>query len=241
MQFNVDASKLKLAATCKAVDDIRYYLNGVLIEPRAEGGVYMVGTDGHRMMVVIDESGSIDQARIIRVEKDTLKRIPKIGYDNPTMRAVAASVANGQTLCLIGADEDTVHIQTEGLEIDGTFPNWRKASQVKQNAMAKHTGVFNFRLLADVKKAFSKDIYFLAIELYAADQDMAIAVRFCNYEFAQMVVMPMRDDSDKAKWMDLWTKPSALYEKRNADIDLGLSTAFSAFASFAALEEACPV
>ena len=82
-----------------AANDIRYYLNGVLVTPRAEGGVYLVATDGHRLMAVIDESGSVDKERIIRFPKSFLAKLPKIGSSQETA-TVAGWVSMSRTQAL---------------------------------------------------------------------------------------------------------------------------------------------
>ena len=53
---------LLMAATFRAVHDIRYYLNGVHVMACRDGGVFVVGCDCHTMLVAYDTAGTIENA-----------------------------------------------------------------------------------------------------------------------------------------------------------------------------------
>ena len=70
-QNAVDASAIRarfslkhllMAAAFRAVNDIRYYLNGVHVMACRDGGVFVVGCDGHTMLVAYDAAGTIENA-----------------------------------------------------------------------------------------------------------------------------------------------------------------------------------
>lgn len=43
-------------------DEVRTYLRGVLIEPHETQGVYLVASDGHRMLMPMSASHTLDPA-----------------------------------------------------------------------------------------------------------------------------------------------------------------------------------
>lgn len=53
---------LLMAAAFRATNDIRYYLNGVHVMACRDGGVFVVGCDGHTMLVAYDAAGTIENA-----------------------------------------------------------------------------------------------------------------------------------------------------------------------------------
>ena len=62
------------AAACMymANKDVRYYLCGVAIQPHPEKGVYILGCNGHVLIVMHDEHGYVDQDRIISIADKTM-------------------------------------------------------------------------------------------------------------------------------------------------------------------------
>lgn len=51
---------LAAASLFVSKEETRYYLNGVLIEPAPQGGVFLVATDGHRLVCFHDPEGMTD-------------------------------------------------------------------------------------------------------------------------------------------------------------------------------------
>jgi hypothetical protein len=69
------AKHLPRAALFMATGDIRYYLNGIRIEPAPQGGVYIIGCDGHCLAIIHDKDGTItgSQGVILRVSPGLLQ------------------------------------------------------------------------------------------------------------------------------------------------------------------------
>lgn len=122
--FDVDANAFRLVALFQGTDETRYYLQGVYIEPHHEKGVFLVSTDGHRMLVAHDETGSCVEPVIVQLSKDALKACaPARGDKNP--RRVEA--ASRKSEAFVYADNaQKVGVATKW-EIEGTFPDWRRA------------------------------------------------------------------------------------------------------------------
>lgn len=55
----VSADLFRRTMMAQSTEETRYYLNGVRIEPCPEGGVLLIATDGHRLLVFRDADGFI--------------------------------------------------------------------------------------------------------------------------------------------------------------------------------------
>jgi hypothetical protein len=116
----------------------RYYLNGVCIEPAANGAV-CVSTDGHRLGACHDPDGLATEAVIVRLPNE-IKMPPKRGLlRSPWLVGIGTGAGKGHISVVepaAKADEDTALNAIERVEecsirighafIDGTFPEWRR-------------------------------------------------------------------------------------------------------------------
>lgn len=149
------ANAALIAAIAVSTEETRYYLNGVHVEPNRNGGVNLVATDGHRMMVVYDQHGFTSEPMIVRIPQRKLKERVKWGkdyqgminrmlvvrYDDTGSRMdvmdVPPKVVNpddpkGEMIPfdLMGEVEKIIsrHLIASETDvvIDGTFPDWRR-------------------------------------------------------------------------------------------------------------------
>lgn len=124
--FDVDASLFRVAAMFQSSEETRYYLNGVHIEPHHDEGVFLVATDGHRLLVAHDVSGKIEGGTaIVQLGKDQLKAC-KEGRGETASRRIVATDAK-QPLTII-ANDTPVAVQAKWI-IDGSFPDWKRVMQ----------------------------------------------------------------------------------------------------------------
>lgn len=77
MLARVNALAIKIVHPFMAQNDIRYYLNGVNIRPLEDDTVMIVATDGHRYVIVRDQSGYAEREMVVAVHKDGLKHAVK--------------------------------------------------------------------------------------------------------------------------------------------------------------------
>ncbi len=61
------ANAALMAAAFVSTEATRYYLNGVYVHPVETGGVNIVATDGHRMLIVHDKHGFASEGMIVRI------------------------------------------------------------------------------------------------------------------------------------------------------------------------------
>lgn len=127
--IEIPTAILKAALICASTEKVRYYLNGVYVDPKG----FLVSTDGHRLFC-----GKIDLA-------DTP------AFDGWILPREAIKCA------LTGYKADTITIAPDRVgdmscrPIDGMFPDWRR---VVPNAggLTGETGQFNPAYVADMGK-----------------------------------------------------------------------------------------
>lgn len=139
--FNIPMNLLRAAMIFGAQGDVRYYLNGVLIEPTPEGdAVFVVATDGHRMFIVrhaLDVTLPAHQRRPVILEREDLKAVSKLKSDSLCFVGIEgpksdAPTVRAQVATLIGLKkgrevvDEKVHLIRS---IDGRFPDWKTVLQ----------------------------------------------------------------------------------------------------------------
>lgn len=206
-KIRVSAGYLRLAATCMAVADIRYYLQGVLIEPRPQGGAFLVATNGHHLIAIIDPEGECSAPTIISPTKATLASCPKA---DPHSRGVAEArtiEVEGETALAISDNNGLLrHIQPRDVVIEGGyFPQWRRVlpafEKLKPGQPQCVNPIYRNAPLAAI--AHGK---FISIDGFQASDDVhaPLVQRLCRMDNVVHIIMPFRGDSAVTQWADLW-------------------------------------
>ncbi|KWN06338.1 hypothetical protein WT83_27020 [Burkholderia territorii] len=136
---------LKAALSHAAGRDIRYYLNGILVEFTQPGDIHLVATDGLRMFCGLifakdaKWTGTPQKGpfRII-IPSDVVKMAVK--GKTPSVVELASTPDGKFRL------GDMIFAP-----VDGTFPDWRRA--VPSSYLPQAPARFDFRLLADAQQA----------------------------------------------------------------------------------------
>lgn len=69
IEFDIKA--LAPVAMFKAETDIRYYLNGICVQPNKSGpGCFIIGCDGHRLAIWHDPAGTCSRQTILKASKE---------------------------------------------------------------------------------------------------------------------------------------------------------------------------
>ncbi|WP_312834455.1 hypothetical protein [Comamonas sp.] len=196
-----------------ATQDIRYYLNGIFLQPltaRQGSGVIGVATNGHILGLWHDQQGELDREVILHVTKPLLSALGKSDKGLPR----SLRVIDGRLACLT-AEDGEVYIQpnphtpiTGGRmpwEIEGKFPEFfRVVKRADKFADApgpvdpvdaRYLELLN-RSVVGASRAPN------GIELRQPAPNSEIYARFCAKDEAFAVVMPMRwGTSDVPKWL----------------------------------------
>ena len=191
----IEPGKLRAALSIACKDDIRYYLNGVLLERTAPhdgltvGDIHIVSTDGHRMFCGVlpeQECSQIGPWQMI-VPYNTIK----------------LALASKNKLLFLEALSDGRYA-LEGhifAPIDGKFPDWRR---VKPNtALPVVADVqFNWGYINDACNALrfwygsKKANYWLkVVSSTGVGTGSAIGCMLGSDMTACVIVMPLREDS----------------------------------------------
>lgn len=164
--IRVDAGLFRACLPFIGKEETRIYISGVLIEPHPKGGVILVATDGHRMLVVHDEAGEADHLAMIawRGGKGALKASAAhrrwIRVEGYTRHKTAGMFADGDASITItetaekaeaGVLERFVKEPNGASLVGGMSTMWRKVipTTIPRVAPAAFSGPY----LADFAKA----------------------------------------------------------------------------------------
>jgi DNA polymerase-3 subunit beta len=184
--IHITRNKLKAAALFSAKDDIRYYLNGILIESTPLQ-TRLCATDGHALFCAKDDAKGDNNGTFTGiVPTDTVKQILawKAPYKGAADLPVVITTAETEQRAEWAGNTAVFKL------IDGKFPEYAKVVPEKVSGDASY---FNPELLMRCKKAVEA----LGINKFGhfafkqGGDGSAIAV-FSSECFA--VVMPMRGD-----------------------------------------------
>ena len=176
--MQIPTTHLKAALLFAAKKDVRYYLNGVLIE-WSNDNVSIVATDGHRLFAAtcpIDES--VEPGSVI-ISYDDVKRA-LTGYKAECIEFTP----NGEHL-LHTATLGSVAFQP----MDGTYPDWRRVVPAEISGEAAQ---FDPRYVGDLAKA-AKALGVKDGQAHIYHNGMSGAlVTFGGREDCCAILMPMR-------------------------------------------------
>lgn len=126
MKLNLTARLVAAVAQFKATNDIRYYLNGVYVEPIPTGGAMIVATNGHALCIWRDLSGEVERPVILRISAKL--QAACAGAETKRLQIIDDRLVVTDKL---GAE---THVQPHEFnkekpgswEVHGKFPDWRK-------------------------------------------------------------------------------------------------------------------
>lgn len=143
VSLTVNRNSLRAALLFSAVSDVRYYLNGVMIEAR-KASTFIVATDGRR-------AGVFKSATIAdNLPADGLEIIVPVAL----VKSVKSFKALPDITVLYDTETRTVTIQdVDGAQsakaVDGKFPDWRRIVPAQTTGDAAQ---FDPELIADLAK-----------------------------------------------------------------------------------------
>src|SRR5690606_8374913 len=139
----IDASLVARALPFRAYNDVRYYLNGVLIEPEPTGGVNVIATDGHAMICLHDPAGRATRRLILPIGKAQATPLRKGGKLHAT--------SDGRAY-ITGVGGEILWISPE-LAIEGKYPNTKKLVGNVADYVPGFAAAMNPALLARLHEA----------------------------------------------------------------------------------------
>lgn len=203
-----------------AVQDVRYYLNGVFIEPHPEKGAIMVATDGHRLGVIHDPDGWCSEPIIVGsiskqlisacTKKVSIKTLTSSLYISERGAVVNECEDKGQSVDPFS--EFTTHLSKIEI-IDAKYPDYRRVLPSKEDRSSRFPCVNQRYLSALCKTAeilTNGSKFDSCLELFSSGRDTSLVARINYPDLCERfvgVIMPMRSDSPKSILPD-WLMPA---------------------------------
>jgi DNA polymerase III sliding clamp (beta) subunit (PCNA family) len=191
----LSAEAVRLAYAFAAKQDIRYYLNGINVEPAEGGGALITATDGHRLMQVMDRDATDVEPMIISLDKASQAALKR--------GAFVSTAFNEKHIAILNSDRIPVHMQVEAYKVEGKFPDWRRVLGKREDWSQGVGGNFNVKYLVDVvrlmdgvgaKERFAPSVSFFTKLDKEGNRQMTESLLFILDGRVQAwgLVMPMR-------------------------------------------------
>ena len=188
MRLKLDPHKLYVASLFAGKGDVRYYLNGVCIEKHPVEGAYLIGTNGHTLCALYDQTAIVEmdqQEIILPIESKIQTKLKHAKAETATFY--------GSQLHVLQENSSTPDIFVTSA-IDGTFPNWRRVlpSEIDVNNSQEKLGVYNTDYLANftlLSKVLGK---FPRVRLFnPANENGPLVGVLPDWPQSLIVIMPM--------------------------------------------------
>ena len=207
MQIVIPAEVIKALLITAAKSDVRFYLNGALLEVRQDHAT-MIATDGHMLLAVPLPADAIEGERMVGdyiIPRTLLESVKpaKVGRTVlPLALEISASPgAQGQTVYTL-----TLKGATHGIDkpVDGRFPDWRRVIPAKASGEAVQ---FDARLVArfgDVYDALGGSKKYCAPIIHYNGTDAALVSNLGHNALG--VIMPLREKTPSHPGVPAWAK-----------------------------------
>jgi hypothetical protein len=213
----IDAQDLARVAPFVAKQDVRYYLNGIYVEPHADGAI-LTATNGHIAAALFSSKSFAAEARILDYPKRLAAEIRKAALARAlyeTRLEVREGDAWPEIVSTTGYAKSPVrHVEyvSPGKPfIDGRFPDWRKI--IPAELIDGLPGFVNsdyVRLAVEAMSGFQlgKRRYHGVTFQHGPAPDSPIVIRSTDAPDLVVVIMPMRGTFDNKTLPD-WTRHAA--------------------------------
>lgn len=191
------ARYLPMIAPFMATNDIRFYLNGFLIE-RAKNGVYIVATNGHILAAIHDADGELDGADRVIVRRDA----GLVSACRPKKHSVQNMVIiqNGRVSVApdFGCECTAVekYVMPGSCFIEGKYPEWKKVvpdfAELKPGMSSACVKPEYIGIFEKVEKQTASRMGCMRL-WQRQDPNSSIVVQLPSIPEFLGVVMPMRD------------------------------------------------
>lgn len=205
-----------------AVKDVRYYLEGIFIEPHPVKGVVLVATDGASLALIHDPDGWVKEPIIVGgLSKGLISACAAKGSEK--RMTVPAQLYISQHGAVVSSDEaahtevnpfDVYSLHMSKIDIvDGKFPNYRRVIELRREAGHAFPCVntqYLARLDAVAKLLIPGNKYGWGVELQSTGRTTSVLARFTQCDLEQRflaLVMPMRSYVQLKNPLPDWLMP----------------------------------
>lgn len=195
--LKLSAHLIPVITPMMAVNDIRYFLNGINVRPHPDGGAVICATNGSMLAVIYDRNAVCDVEVTVRIDARTVVAC--------TCREQAARklMIWGGRLAVIDKYGNEIHVQPAQPVVDGQFPDYGKFFPEPESLQSGLLANIDSSLIAAVdksakayQKAFMRDNHSRGLAFFNVDGDPkkpAIARLGGAADFLA-ILMPIRTD-----------------------------------------------
>lgn len=184
----------------RANQDVRYYLNGILIEP-AERGAFLVATEGHAMAVVHSETAFADKQRILDIPDDMARACRELKSASLVSKII---IEHEKARATVSDQTGEHYIKPGNAFIDGKYPEWRRVIPTVENLRPGLHSAINSMYLAKLKRALPKHMTHYGFQFWhdvREPKERAAVARSPVMPEMIIVIMPMRLEKENV-WPD---------------------------------------
>lgn len=203
MRTQINLRTLRAVAIAMSTEDSRYYLNGVLVECRADSVTY-VATDGHRMIAMRMAIESPEEFEGGILTGDFIIPAEICNAYKPTGKSWAGDCD------VLARDGESLKLAKAGRvfkPVDGTFPDWRRCVPRETSGIVGH---YNATYVGDFAK-FLKLMGQSGQPFIQHNGESPALVRFASVDSAFAVLMPMRMGAREG--LPAWMNETATVEE----------------------------
>lgn len=217
-KVTVSARAYAAAMLAQSTEQTRYYLNGVCVEPAADGGVNLVATNGHIIIAIHDPEGEANGKWICPVpaqmRKFLLANLEPVedpdedeygGFTDPrlVLRTIRFDGLIASVYSPVHAwkenDDEEVSMAATAEAIDGTFPDWYRVLPRPDTETPSIPSItVAVRYMRDLARAVAvyKDSVTTGVRLRPIDKAGPMLIGCYDDGDFIMCAMPMRDDGE---------------------------------------------
>lgn len=184
--IRVEAARILMALPFRAYQDVRYYFNGVCIQPATDGGANILATDGYAMACIRDIGGRCGGPAILPIGK----------AQKPQLRKGGHVLLDPSGVCYItDAQDEPIWIAPTGV-IDGKFPDLTSILHPLDEYAEGLVGVFNPELLDRVRQCRPTKRRPAGVQFFHWKKSRNAGALCSLGEDGFVIVMGMRSDPD---------------------------------------------
>lgn len=142
--MKLSSSAVRLALAFAAKTDVRYYLNGVNVEPHPAGGAQITGCDGHRVLQVHDRDAKDVETMILSIDKATQAQLKPGRF--------VKIVTQEKKLLVTDSNGIALHAQVSSPIIEAKYVDLAKVLGERESWHAGIYGTFNVQYIADIAR-----------------------------------------------------------------------------------------
>lgn len=170
--------------------DVRYYLEGIVIEPVESGGCMLVASNGHTMGVIYSKDAQCDKPRILNMSREFHRAIRSDPFPDNVVR-----VRDQQDhVRLSGTNGDELFMLPGKPFIDGKIIDWRKVIPPLSALQPGSPAQLAAHYVARIKRSFTYERS-NGITFWQDTRDpkeKGVVVRFETLPELIVILMPLR-------------------------------------------------